>query len=581
MLKFDDKYSNTKLNNLYIQEEEKAIQARALQIGFEYINLEGQSLNPEAIAAIPEQKSKDVELVGFRLNRNILSVAAKDPTSPKSQKFLQKLLDQKYELKVYICSTVSLEHVWKRYQDITSSLSKKKGVFDMDEEDISRLISHIKRKEDVTKLLENIKSINSSRRVTETLELIFAGGLALRASDVHIEPEKSAVRLRYRFDGVLHDIIDIDSSIYKRILSRLKLLSGMILNSHKEAQDGRFTFNASDRLVEVRSSIIPGAIGESIVMRLLDPSSASFNIDKINLNPHIEAVIRREIKKPNGLIITTGPTGSGKTTALYSFLQETHNEGVKIITIENPVEYKLEGIVQTQTGDDYTFSSGLRAVLRQDPDIIMVGEIRDHEVAETAIHAAQTGHLVFSTLHTNSAIAGFPRLMDLGVDPRVMGSSINLIIGQRLIRLLCPDCKKSYQASPEEMNLIKYVMNKHPFPTKITDTITLYKKGSCNLCGKTGFKGRVGIFEGVLMTDEVEEVIIRDPREHLIAKAAKSQNIPNLIEDGIDKILKGTSSLKELERVVELPYQKANAVPTVEKKSPALSEDDNFLSHIV
>ncbi len=404
--------------------------------------------------------------------------------------------------------------------------------------------------------------------------------MALRASDIHIEPEENGIRLRYRLDGVLHDIADLDSYIFERIVSRLKLLSGMVLNVKIAAQDGRFTFNIGEREVEVRSSVIPGAIGESVVMRILDPTVASFTLENIKLNKYIEAAIKQELKHPNGLIITTGPTGSGKTTALYAFLREVHEEGKKIITIENPVEYKLDGIVHTQTGDDYTFASGLRAILRQDPDVIMVGEIRDREVAETAIHAAQTGHLVFSTLHTNSAVAGFSRLLDLGVNPQVMGGAINMIIGQRLVRLLCEKCKTIYQASPTEKTLIEQVMSEHPYPVVIPSPLNLYRAVGCEVCGGTGFKGRIGVFEGVKMDDAVEEAVIRDPREHTISLAAKPQKIPTMLQDGIEKVLVGQTSIPELERVIEFPHRfSKEAAPSVNKNSA--EGDVDFASHIV
>jgi type II secretory ATPase GspE/PulE/Tfp pilus assembly ATPase PilB-like protein len=359
----------------------------------------------------------------------------------------------------------------------------------------------------------------------------------------------------------------------------------MVINSKAEAQDGRFTFDIGEREIEIRSSIIPGAIGESIVMRLLDPSVASFSMDKLDLNPHVAAAIAGQLKKPNGLIITTGPTGSGKTTALYAFLQQAHNEGVKIITIENPVEYKLKGIVQTQTGKDYDFASGLRAILRQDPDIIMVGEIRDREVAETAIHAAQTGHLVFSTLHTNNAVGGFPRMIDLGVDPRIFGSSVNIIIGQRLVRLLCNECKVAYEPEPKDAQMISYVQSTHPHEKEMPEKTTLYKAVGCRVCGGTGYKGRTGIFEAIVMDEAVEEAILRDPREHVILKAAAPQGIPTMIQDGIRKLLEGLTSLSELQRVIEIPYQLTSApgkdIPNEGDSKSTKSPDDDFLSHVV
>tara|TARA_B100000508_G_scaffold78473_1_gene61013 strand:+ start:9055 stop:10815 length:1761 start_codon:yes stop_codon:yes gene_type:complete len=583
MVQFDDSYAEGRLSDLHIQEEERLVEAMAPQYGFDYVNLRGYTINPEALGIIPEEQARAADLVGFELRQKNLMVAAKKPNSPKTQEVLQSLQQQKFTVSVYMCSTSSLEHAYERYKDLADSTAEKKGVFEISTEDILRLTTAIKQTNDIVDILKKISTINNARRISETMELIFAGGLALGASDIHIEPEETGVRLRYRFDGVLHDIADLDNYIYKRMMSRLKLLSGMVLNTRAEAQDGRFTFDVGDREIEVRSSVIPGAIGESIVMRLLDPSVASFSMDKIDLNEHVQAAMVEQLKKPNGIIITTGPTGSGKTTALYAFLQETHTEGVKIITIENPVEYKLEGIVQTQTDEHYTFGSGLRAILRQDPDIIMVGEIRDHEVAETAIHAAQTGHLVFSTLHTNSAVGGFPRLIDLGVDPRILGSSINVILGQRLVRRLCENCKSSYEATGNDKEVVEFVMKNHPHPTPLTDTITLYTSSGCEKCGGTGFKGRMGVFEAIIMDNAVEEVVIRDPREHMILEAAKPQAIPSMIEDGIDKALAGITSLKELGRVIELPnphgYQNKPLEPITPEEE--IQAKDDFLSHVI
>lgn len=256
------------------------------------------------------------------------------------------------------------------------------------------------------------------------------------------------------------------------------------------------------------------------------------------------------------MILTTGPTGSGKTTALYAFLRAVHSPGVKIITIEDPVEYKVEGIVQTQVEEDYTFASGLRSVLRQDPDIIMVGEIRDREVAETAIHAAETGHLVFSTLHTNGAAGAFARLIDLGVNYRLIGSAANIVLGQRLVRRLCDQCRFEREATAEEANTINRILAEHPNPPTLGQPIKIFEAKGCSHCAGTGFKGRQGIFEAIKVDQAVEDAIIRDPREHIIIEAAKPQGIPTMPQDGIEKVLAGITSLAELERVVDLSSSK-------------------------
>ena len=584
MPQFDDSYTK-RLAELHRSEEEQVVQTQALQLGFRFINLQGYTINPSALTIIPEAESKSAELVAFDVVHKTLSVASTNPTTSAAQALIQKL-SRSYEVTVFMCSRQSLTHAQARYADVNATIANKKGVFDIDPADIERFARHIKTKQDVATQLTAVNTLNNARRITETLELIFAGALALRTSDIHIEPEEFAIRLRYRLDGVLHDIADIDRQMFTRLMSRLKLLSGMTLNRRQEAQDGRFTFTTTEKEIEVRASVIPGAIGESIVMRLLDPSVAGFSMGNLDLNPALYAVMQYELKRPNGLIITTGPTGSGKTTALYAFLRETHTEGVKIITIENPVEYKIEGIVQTQTGDDYTFASGLRAILRQDPDVIMVGEIRDHEVAETAIHAAQTGHLVFSTLHTNSAVGGFPRLIDLGVDPRIIGSSVNIILGQRLVRKLCEHCKTAVAPNPEEQAIIEYVVQTHPLKPTIPNPFLIYTAPGCEHCNFTGFKGREGIFEAIQVDEAVEEVVIRDPREHIIREAAQSQGIPSMVEDGISKVLAGLTSMAELERVVTLPRPRpAIATETVPNPPESLSqptpEIDEISAHVV
>lgn len=579
MKKFDDSGLHTQMSDLRQREEENLMQSLALQYGYKYVNLRGYTINPEALMKIPEPKSRAGQVVAFELNRRLLSVAIHTHRDQKTKQLLEELEAEGFELLIYLCSTASLEHGYSRYADQKNATAVKKGVLDINPDDILKSTKSISVPEDVGVALIKIRTINSQRRISETIELIFAGALALKASDIHIEPEEEAIRLRYRIDGVLLDIFDLEQQLYGRIISRLKLLSGMILNERMEAQDGRFEFNLAERKIEVRASIIPGASGESMVMRLLDPTVASFNIDKLMLNPRLAKVMDEQLKRPNGLVITTGPTGSGKTTALYAFLRAVHQPEKKIITIENPVEYKIDGIVQTQTSPDYTFASGLRAILRQDPDIIMVGEIRDREVAETAIHAAQTGHLVFTTLHTNSAVGGFPRLIDLGVDSRIIGSAVNIMLGQRLVRVLCDKCKIQYEATPREKSLIEAILQTYPDGYIIPNPLIIYKENGCDVCNHTGFKGRVGVFEAIVIDNKVEEAVIRDPREHIIMEAAVGQKIPTIAQDGMVKVMNGVTSLIELERVVDLSQTKGREIPETNDSDNLTTED--FSSHIV
>jgi type IV pilus assembly protein PilB len=552
MDQFHDEDTKTRLADLRKRGEEDLMQTLAPSYGLTYIDLRGITINPEALMKVPEVKARQHRVVAFALMRQNLSVAITSPQDAGTMNLLEELKRAGFTLTVYLVSGSSIEHGLARYADQKMTTASKKGVLDINTDEITKTAGIIKTIGDVHDAINQVSTVNSPRRISETLELMFAGALALKASDIHIEPAELGIRLRYRLDGVLLDVSDIDVHLYGRLISRLKLLAGMTLNERKEAQDGRFQFVFGEREIEVRASIIPGAGGESMVMRLLDPGVASFSIEKLELNPYLQAVMERELKRPNGLIITTGPTGSGKTTALYAFLRAVHDSEKKIITIENPVEYKLTGIVQTQIGPDYSFASGLRAILRQDPDIIMVGEIRDREVAETAIHAAQTGHLVFSTLHTNSASGGFPRLIDLGVDPRIIGSSVNVMLGQRLVRVLCTHCKQAVPATPEQIDLIKRTLVNYPEPVTVADNTILYKSVGCEACGGTGFKGRVGVFEAIVIDEAVEEIVIRDPREVMILDAAAPQQIPNMAEDGMMKVLAGLTTIEELERVVDL-----------------------------
>jgi type IV pilus assembly protein PilB len=588
MTQFHDETTNIRIADLRKRGEERLIQSQAAQLGIPYIDLHGYTINPDALSKIPEIAARTAHTVAFALLRGNLSVATTTPNDPATKALLTQLEANKFSITLHLCSTASLEHGHKRYADLRTTVASKRGILDINSDDLTKLAASIKAVSEVANAYTRIGTINGPRRISETLELIFAGALALRASDIHIEPEPLTIRLRYRLDGVLLDIFEIDTHLYGRIISRLKLLAGMTLNQKKEAQDGRFQFTFGERDIEVRASLIPGSSGESMVMRLLDPGVASFSMDKLALNPFLAEVMAEQLKRPNGLIITTGPTGSGKTTALYAFLRAVHDSEKKIITLENPVEYKLDGIVQTQIGPDYSFSSGLRAILRQDPDIIMVGEVRDREVAETAIHAAQTGHLVFTTLHTNNAAGGFPRLIDLGVDPRIIGSAVNIMLGQRLVRVLCTACTTKRTATEAEHKLLSGILEHYPEPVTLENPLMLPQAVGCEACGGTGYRGRVGVFEAIVVDDAVEEIVIRDPREYMITEAARSQRIPNMAEDGVIKVLAGMTTLDELERVVDLSSYKRrpNSIETptsslLDPEADPEIDDDLFRRHIV
>ncbi|OHB14912.1 MAG: hypothetical protein A2431_03020 [Candidatus Zambryskibacteria bacterium RIFOXYC1_FULL_39_10] len=435
-------------------------------------------------------------------------------------------------------------------------METKGGALDIASDEIQDLAKSVKNAEDIKKSIESIIAQKKNYRISRILEIILAGAISINASDIHLEPEEKSVRLRYRLDGVLNDILTIETSVFNLLVSRIKLISNLKLNTKEKAQDGRFSIKLGDVEIEIRTSLLPGGYGESVVMRVLNPNAISVPLEDLGINNHLLGIIMRELKKPNGMILNTGPTGSGKTTTLYAFLKKIHNPEIKIITIENPIEYHLKGIVQTQVEEEkgYTFLEGLRSALRQDPDVIMVGEIRDEETAEIAVNSALTGHLVFSTLHTNNAAGTFPRLIELGVNPKVITSAINIAMAQRLIRKLCPACRKKAVLGDKENRLIKIntesIKNKEYL--KGLDMDHIYEAVGCAECNFTGFKGRTGIYEAILTDESIENVVIKNPSEREINKASENQNILNMKQDGIIKILQGLTSFDELSRVIDL-----------------------------
>jgi type II secretory ATPase GspE/PulE/Tfp pilus assembly ATPase PilB-like protein len=311
--------------------------------------------------------------------------------------------------------------------------------------------------------------------------------------------------------------------------------------------------------IEVRTSVLPGAYNEAIVLRVLNPKSIAVPLEEIGIHPRLLAILDHEVTKPNGMILTTGPTGSGKTTTLYAFLKKVHSPEIKIITIENPIEYHIPGIVQTQVDVEkgYTFLEGLRSALRQDPDIIMVGEIRDRETAEIAINSSLTGHLVFSTLHTNNAAGAYPRLIDLGANPKVLTSSITVSMAQRLVRKLCTTCRRSLTLTGDEKKTVDEVLAsiRDKSYIKGIQTETVWEYQGCEKCNFTGYKGRIGIFEAIVTDEEIEKVVRDNPSEREIKKAAEHQDLLSIRQDGVLKVLAGITSLSELKRVVDVDYE--------------------------
>ena len=554
MIQFDEDKQNRRVGDLLKREEEELVQLLSGKYGIEYIDLTVNSINTDALRLIEENTARQNKMAAFALIDKKVKIATRIPEDPKVQEILNNLQAKGLLPVLYICSTVSLEKAWNSYKDLSFAYESKAGSLEVASDEISEIIEKANGLPTIISILENTLSMKKSYRVSRILETILAGALATGASDIHIEPEEDYIRLRYRLDGVLVKVLDFDADTYGLLLSRVKLLSGLKLNIKKDSQDGRFSVHVKDMDIEIRTSILPGAYNESIVMRILNPKSIGVPLEELGIPPKLLDIILKEIDKPNGMLLTTGPTGSGKTTTLYAFLKKAHNPTVKIITIEDPIEYHLQGIVQTQVNDKgYTFLDGLRAALRQDPDIIMVGEIRDGETAAIAINSALTGHLVFSTLHTNSAAGSFPRLIDLKVNPKIISSAINIVLAQRLVRKLCEFCKKPVPIDGENKIMIDQIISTiydkndiPPIPANI------FVASECEKCNHTGYKGRIGIYEGILMTPEVNATLENNPSADQIEKAAAPQAILTLKQDGIIKILQGTTSFDELQRVISI-----------------------------
>jgi len=413
--------------------------------------------------------------------------------------------------------------------------------------------------EDIEKSVKNIptlkKKIEESlgKKTTDLVEIILAGVVKIGASDIHIEPEEKEAKVRVRLDGILQDVLFIDNKIFKSLVSRMKLLAKLKLNVSDRPQDGRFSILFKQSSIEIRSSSLPAEYGEAIVMRILDPKNL-IDVKSLGLRKDMTSTFEEQIKKPNGMVLITGPTGSGKTTTLYAILKKLNNPEIKIITIEDPIEYHLEGISQTQVDHSkgYDFASGLRSIMRQDPDVVLVGEIRDLETAQIALQAALTGHLVLSTLHTNDAAGTIARLQALGERPVNISPAINMAIGQRLIRKVCDKCKKLEEATEADLEKIKQVLEKLPkgvqFP-KFERGIKIPRAKGCSFCNNSGYKGRIGIFEFFLVDAEMEKFILTSPSIVATRELAIKKGIVLLKQDGVIKVLEGKTTLEEVERI--------------------------------
>ncbi len=539
--------SNKILSAFRKKEEEEITSAYAAELGLPYIDTNLIPISTDDIRLLAEADSRRLEIAIIHFKGKMATVVAINPTREDVTEFLEKLKNEKgWRIKLLVISHTNLESVWERYKQIVFVDVLDRMSLNMSAEDLVEFEKEMKD-------LLTLKSRISEMPITKILDIMLAGGYKLGASDVHIEPQEKEIRLRYRIDGVLQDVAYLPLKVFSSIISRIKMMSGMKINLRSIAQDGTFEIHLAEKTVALRVSIIPGSFGESVVMRLLDPDSIHVDIEDLGLQGLAYEIVQKQMEAPNGMILNTGPTGSGKTTTLYAIINKLNTPDEKIITIEDPIEYELKGISQTQIekSKGYTFATGLRAIVRQDPDIILVGEIRDDETADIAVNSALTGHLVLSSIHTNNAMGTIPRLVELGVKPTLLSPAVNAIIGQRLVRKLC-SCKEAYAPAKESIESIKKILSiispkaKVEIPKNID---TLYRPKGCTKCNNTGYKGRIGIFEVLTINEDIEKLILEMAGETELAMAAIESGMITMLQDGILKAVSGITSVAEVEHV--------------------------------
>lgn len=555
-----DETLTQKLERIKKEAQEREAQNRATALGKKYITLAKTPINIEALSAIPEATARDASIAAIERKVNQLAVVTLDPTRPKTKQVLDDLVAKGHTVVDYIVSPSSMDYALSYYRYVAKETEKITGKVQIEQ----RVIELADKLNSITGLKEVLTAEEMSpSKAGEILEIISRGAMGTRASDIHLEPTEHDGKLRLRIDGNLHDIFTFPKEFYPFLMTRIKLLSNLKLNVTKEAQDGRFTIRFPQKDVEVRVAIAPAQFGEVAVMRLLDPDAIKITLPQLGLREDDLAIINVELSRPNGMILNTGPTGSGKTTTLYTFLGAKADPTEKIITIEDPIEYHLEGIEQTQINNasGYTFANGLRSLMRQDPDVILVGEIRDQETAEIAIQAALTGHLVFSTLHTNSAAGAIPRLLDLNVKPQSIGPALTLVIAQRLIRRLCKECKTPMPLDDDLKG--KFATFVASLPARV-DRATysepaLFAPVGCEVCNNTGYKGRVAIYELFTKQPGLEDLIASMAGEQTFLKFARERGMTTMQEDGVLKVIAGMTTFDEVEGVtgpIEWPQPK-------------------------
>ena len=529
--------------------EERDIKRKADELGLDYLDLSTKVISNTALETLSKDVAEAAQVIPVELKGQDLALAVTDLKNNKTQEVVSDLKSKGFNLVFYLSSKSSIKEALKSYDNLPKKRGEITGEVDVKESNLEEIAKKLTNLKTIT---EEIESFNTNQQpIGNVLEMILAGAITAKSSDIHFEPSIDRIKIRYRIDGVLNTIVnDFSTSLYKSLLSRIKLLTGLKIDISGKSQDGRFSIAFGDKNVELRVSILPSEHGETVVMRVLDPDSINISLEDLGLRKDDLDIVTIEIQEPNGMILNTGPTGSGKTTTLYSFLKQRHSSKIKIITIEDPIEYNIEGIEQTQVNEEkgYTFSNGLSAVMRQDPDVILIGEIRDAETANTAIQSALTGHLVFSTVHANEAAGSIPRLLDLNVKPTSIGPALNMIMAQRLVRKLCENCKKQTEVDDEIRVKIAHLLAILPERVdKVSyQTPNLFEAVGCEKCSQTGYKGRVGIFELLQVKQEIESLIEKEASETELQEFALKQGMVTMQQDGLLKVLTGITTLEEI-----------------------------------
>lgn len=519
------------------------------------LNIPLRTVSPDDVSlkileTIPEESAKYYQMISIGKEDDKLEIGMVYPGDLKAREALDFLARQnKIKYKIYLITISNFEQLLRKYRNLKKEVSK--ALEELEEE----IKTEKKTKKDKA---EEVQRIVEEAPISKVVAVILRHAVDGKASDIHIEPGREKIRVRFRLDGILHSSLFLPMRILPAVAARIKILSSLKIDETRIPQDGRFSTIFEERPVDFRVSTFPTTLGEKVVIRILDPSQRKIELKDLGVRGRNLEVMEKVLKKTYGMILATGPTGSGKTTTLYAAMSKLNREEVNLMTLEDPVEYFMEGVNQSQVKPDigYDFANGLRHMLRQDPDILMVGEIRDEETASLAIHSALTGHLVLSTLHTNDAIGVIPRMIDMGVQSFLIPPTLSLALGQRLVRKLCSHCKKEVEAEGKiKKEIMKEIDNLPPKikeKVEIPKDLKIYEPVGCKRCNKTGYTGRLGIFEVLEMTDQLADIISQGPTEVKIREEAKRQGMITMKQDGVLKVLDGTTSFEEVARVAEI-----------------------------